>query len=240
MKQATSNQASSRRAGEEQQQTLEKIILAQELERRKWALDLHDGITQLLANVYLRLQACRKLVAKKPQEAQHDLRKIEKLVLEAIAEARGIMDDLRPPILDDIGLTAAVDKLLKRMGEEDYISISFEVERPIPRLSSEIETAVYRIIQESLSNAKKHAKATKVKVKIDSWNNQLVAEVADNGRGFDVDAVDNEGDNWGLIGMRERAEIIGGSLNIESTMGQGTKVRLRVPFPRKLSHERIN
>jgi len=218
------------RGEEKQQQVLEKIILAQELERRKWALEVHDGITQSLANIYYRLQACRKLLTKDPLRAQQDLEKIEELMSEAIAEARGIIDDLRPSILDDVGLIPAIEKYLKRIKEENHISVSFEVGRSIPRLSSEVETAVYRIIQESLSNARKHARATEVEVEIASQGNRLVAKVADNGCGFDVEMVDAEGDNWGLIGMRERAEIIGGCFHIESNIGQGTLVHLEVPI----------
>ncbi len=215
---------------EKQQQVLEKIILAQELERRKWALEVHDGITQSLVNIYYRFQAYRKLLTKDPLRAQQDLDKIEELMSEAIAEARGIIDDLRPSILDDVGLIPAIEKYLKRIKEENRISVSFEVGRSIPRLSSEVKTAVYRIIQEALSNARKHARATEVKVEIASQGNRLVAKVADNGCGFDVETVDAEGDNWGLIGMRERAEIIGSSLNIKSNIGQGTLVHLEVPI----------
>ncbi len=218
------------RGEEKQQEVLEKIILAQELERRKWALEIHDGITQSLANIYYRLQAYRKLLAKEPLGAQQDLEKIEELMLEAITEARGIIDDLRPSILDDVGLIPAIEKYLKRVKEENHISVTFEVGRSITRLSSEVETAVYRIIQEALSNVRKHARATEVKVEIVSLGNRLVAKVADNGCGFDVEMVDTEGDNWGLIGMRERAEIIGGSLQIESNVGQGTLIRLEVPI----------
>ncbi len=229
MEQASLKIESLLRGDEKQQQVLEKIILAQELERRKWALEIHDGITQSLVNIYYRLQAYRKLLARDPLAAQQDLEKTEELVSEAIAEARGIIDDLRPSILDDVGLIPAIEKYLKRIKEGNHISVSFEVGRSIPRLSSEVETAVYRIIQEALSNARKHARATEVKVEIASQGNRLIAKVADNGCGFDVEMVDAEGDNWGLIGMRERAEIIGGSLRIESNIGQGTLVHLGVP-----------
>ena len=218
-----------RRAGEGQQQTLEKIILAQELERRKWALAIHDGISQSLGNIYYRLQAYRKLLAKDFQEAQQDLDRIEELVVEAIAEARGITDELRPSVLDDIGLVPAIEKYLKWVGE-DGISVSFEVKGPMPNLSCEVKTAIYRIVQESLLNIRRHARATEVKVEITSQDNRLVAEVTDNGRGFDVEAVDAEGDNWGLIGMRERAAIIGASLQINSALGQGTSVCIDVPI----------
>lgn len=163
------------------QQTLEKIIFAQELERRKWALEIHDGITQSLANIYYRLQAYRKLLPKDPEKAQQDLGEIENLMVEAIAEARGIIDDLRPSILDDVGLIPAIEKYLKRVKGEEHILVNFKVKSPIHRLSSEVETAVYRIVQEALSNIRKHAKATEVKVEIAFQSNRLMASIADDG-----------------------------------------------------------
>ena len=218
----------------EQQQTLEKIILTQELERRKWASAIHDGITQSLGNINYRLQAYRKLPAKNRQEAQQDLNEIQEFVLEAIAECRGMIDDLRPSILDGIGLVPAVEKYLEKylnsMRGENNCHVTFKVEGAIPGLSPEIETTVYRIVQEASLNVRKHARATELKVTLSSRSNWLVAEVADNGCGFDVKTVDAEGDNWGLIGMRERAEVIGGSLQIKTSMGQGTSIHLEVPI----------
>jgi two-component system sensor histidine kinase DegS len=213
----------------EQQQTLEKIILTQELERRKLALAIHDGITQSLGNVYYRLQAYRKLLAKNPQEAHQDLNKIQECVLEAIAECRGMIDDLRPPILDDVGLVPAIRRYLNRIRGEDTCHVTFKVEGAIPRLSPEVETSLYRIIQEASLNVRKHARATELRVTLSSRGNRLVAEVADNGRGFDVEAVDAEEDNWGLIGMRGRAKVIGVPLQINSAPGRGTSVHLEVP-----------
>jgi signal transduction histidine kinase len=209
---------------------LEKVILTQELGRRKWALAVHDGITQSLGNIYYRLQAYRKLPAKNRREAQQDLNEIEEFVLEAIAECKGMIDDLRPSILDDIGLVPAVEKYLNGMRKEDGCHVTFKVKGKIPRLSSEIETTVYRIVQEALLNVRKHARATELKVTLGSKGKRLVVEVADNGCGFDVEAIDAEEDNWGLIGMRERAEVIGASLQIKATMGQGTSVHLEVPI----------
>lgn len=217
-------------APEDGQQTLEKIIFAHELERRKWALEIHDGITQSLANIYYRLQAHKRLLRRNPAEALQDLDALEELVSEAMAEARGIIDDLRPSVLDDVGLVSAIEKCLKRVGQEDAISVSLDETGAIPRLPSEIETAVYRIVQEALTNARKHSRATQVKVEIAFRGDLLTVAVADNGKGFDVEAVDQEGDNWGLIGMRERAEIIDGVLRIESTAGGGTSLHLEVPL----------
>ena len=211
------------------QQTREKIILAQEIERRKWASEVHDGITQLLVNIYYRLQAYRKLLAKDSVGAQADLDYIEWLVAESIAEARRLIDDLRPSILDDVGLMPAIEKYLNRTEKEDHLSVNL-VADPIPRISSEAETAIYRIVQEAVTNVQRHARATHVEVKIATLDNRVIAEIADDGQGFDLAAVNAEEDNWGLIGMKERAEVLGGSLNIRTGPGRGTLVHLELPI----------
>ncbi|MFC1999642.1 sensor histidine kinase [Chloroflexota bacterium] len=210
------------------QQALEKIILAHELERRKWALEIHDGITQSLANIYYRLQAHRRLLNRDPTAAAHNLDELVELVSETMVEARGIIDDLRPSVLDDIGMVSAIKKWLQRLERQDAISVSLNEIGTIPRLPTEIETASYRIVQEALTNVRKHSRATQVRVEIAFLGNVLRVVVADNGNGFDVDAVDEEEDNWGLIGMRERAEIIDGVLEIESKPGRGTSLSLEV------------
>jgi len=141
-----------------------------------------------------------------------------------------MIDDLRPPILDDVGLVPAIRRYLNRIGREDNCHVTFKVEGAIPRLSPDIETSLYRIIQEASLNVRKHARATELKVTLSLRGNRLVAEVADNGRGFDVEAIDAEEDNWGLSGMRGRAKVIGVPLQINSTPGQGTSVHLEVPM----------
>jgi two-component system sensor histidine kinase DegS len=215
---------------EEEKDTVEKIIFAQELEKKKWALEIHDSITQSLVLISYRFQALKRLLVNDPQKVQKDLDELEKLITEAISEARSIMDDLRPSILDDIGLIPAIQKYIRKVIEESRISVNFRGVDLKLRLPSEVETAVYRIIQEALVNVRKHAKATHIKIEIDLVDNQLVVNIDDNGIGFDVEAVDNEGDNWGLIGMRERANIIGGSLEIKSSVGEGTLISLKVPM----------
>ncbi|NQT48146.1 MAG: sensor histidine kinase [Chloroflexi bacterium] len=212
------------------QQALEKIIFAHELERRKWALEIHDGIIQSLANIYYRLQAHRKLLNRDPTAALYDLSELEELASEAMVEARGIIDDLRPSVLDDVGVVSAIRKWLKRVEQQNAISVSLNEIGTVPRLPSEVETAVYRIVQEALTNVRKHSRATEVRVEIAFLDNVLRVVVADNGKGFDVDAVDHEEDNWGLIGMRERAEIIDGVLKIESKPGRGASLFLKVPL----------
>jgi len=215
------------------QHTVEKIILAQELERRKWALELHDGVTQSLANIYCRLQAHRRLISRDPARAAEELEQLEGLVSEAMTEARALIDDLRPSVLDDIGLVPAIAKYLKRVALQNGMSPALKERGDIPRSSCEEETAVYRVVHEALTNVRKHSRATEVTIDILCEDGALVVTVTDNGTGFDVQDVDVEGDNWGLIGMRERAEIVGGVLTIESAAGAGTSVSLRVPLASK-------
>ena len=210
------------------QQTMEKIIFAQEIERRKWASEIHDGIAQLLINIHYRIQTYRITRESEPTRAERDLDEIEGMVAESLAEARRLIDDLRPSILDDIGLIPAIEKYLRRMG--NYLSVRLVVDNPIPNIPSPEETAIYRIIQEALTNVQRHAKASRVDVHLFSMGKVLVAEVTDDGQGFDIEAVNAEEDNWGLIGMQERAEVVGGSLDIKSTKGKGTVVHLEIPI----------
>ncbi|MDI6814851.1 MAG: sensor histidine kinase [Dehalococcoidales bacterium] len=215
---------------ENQQQVREKIIFAQELERKKWALEVHDRITQSLIDIHWRLQACRRKLAKHPQKAQRDMDEIENLVAESITEAKGLIDELRPSVLDDMGLAAAVRKYSHRIEEGNSLSVRLLVDEELGRIPSEIETAAYRIIQEALNNIRKHAKASHAEVEIWKKENNLIVRISDEGCGFDIGAVNTEGDNWGLIGMQERAKVVGGSLEVRSAPGKGTTISLKIPI----------
>lgn len=218
------------RRKEDQQQTREKIIFAQELERKRWALEVHDRITQLLIDIHWRLQAYRKKLTKDPQKAQRDMDKIENLVTESITEARRLIDELRPSVLDDVGLAAAVKKYSRRIKGRNFWGVKLLVDEELGRIPSEVETATYRIIQEALTNVRRHAKADHAEVKIRRGKNYLIARISDDGCGFDIGAVNAEGDNWGLIGMQERAKVVGGSLKISSAQGKGTTISLKIPI----------
>ena len=215
---------------EERQETREKIIFAQEIERRRLASDIHDGVIQSLAKIYYRIQACKRLLSKNAQEAKQDLGEIESLVTESITETRRLVDSLRPPILDDIGLAPALEKYLRRVGKENSLVVTFHPDKSNSRMSPQAEVALYRIVQEAVFNIQRHAKATHVEVGMVRKKDLLVLEITDNGQGFDLAAVNAEGDNWGLIGMQERAEVLGGSLEIISNIGRGTKVVVKLPL----------
>lgn len=218
------------RRKEDRQQVREKIIFAQELERKTWALEVHDRITQSLVDVHWRLQAYRKKLTKNPQEAQQDMDEIENLVGESITEARRLIDELRPSVLDDMGLVAAVKKYLRRMERGNSLGVKLRVDEKLGGMPPEVETAAYRITQEALTNVWRHAKASHVEVEIRKKIDLLIIRISDNGCGFDIEAVNTEGDNWGLIGMQERATTVGGSLKTRSVLGEGTTISINIPI----------
>lgn len=215
---------------EDQQQAREKIIFAQELERKRWALEVHDRITQLLIDIHWRLQAYKRKLTKHPQKAQQDMNEIENLVTESITEAKGLIDELRPSVLDDMGLVAAVGKYSRRIEKGNSLGVRLLVDEELSRIPSEVETATYRIIQEALTNVRRHARDNHAEVEIRKEKNYLIVRISDKGCGFDIEAVNTEGDNWGLIGMQERAKAVGGSLGIRSALGKGTTISLMIPI----------
>ncbi|MDI6892963.1 MAG: sensor histidine kinase [Actinomycetota bacterium] len=219
-----------RRRSEDQQQVREKIIFAQELERKRWALEVHDRVTQLLIDVHWRLQAYRRKLARDPQKAQRDMDEIEDLVAESITEAKGLIDELRPSVLDDVGLVAAVKKYLRKVERGNSLDVKLLVDEKLDRIPSEVEIATYRIIQEALTNVRRHAKASHAEVEIRRKENDLIVRVSDEGCGFNIEAVNAEGDNWGLVCMQERAKVVGGSLGLRSEPGKGTTINLKVPI----------
>ncbi len=219
-----------KRRSEDQQQAREKIIFAQELERKRWALEVHDRITQLLVDIHWRLQAYRKKLAKDSRKAQRDMDEIENLVAESITEAKGLIDELRPPVLDDMGLAVAVKKYSRRIEKGNSLSVRVLVDEKLGRMPPEVEIATYRIIQEALTNVRRHAKANHAEVEIRRKGNGLVVRISDEGCGFDVETVNAEGDNWGLVGMQARAKAVGGSLELRSGPNKGTTISLKVPI----------
>lgn len=215
---------------EDQQQVREKIIFAQEIERKRWALEVHDRLTQSLIDIHWRLQAYRRKLTQDPQKAQQDMDEIENLVEESITEARGLIDELRPSVLDDMGLATAVKKYSRRTEKGNSLSVRLLVDEELGRIPSDVEIAAYRIIQEALTNVRRHAKTSHVQVEIRKKEDNLIVRISDEGCGFDIEAVNAEGDNWGLVGMQERAKAVDGSLGLRSKPGKGTTISLKIPI----------
>ncbi len=208
---------------------LRKVITAQEDERKRIARELHDETSQSLAVLAMGLEAA--LDAIRSGRTPH-LDEVKAVAVRTLEDVHRLILDLRPSVLDDLGLLSAIRWYAERTLESRGISVRCEFGE-VPRLPPEMETALFRMCQETLSNVARHAQATAVLVQVGLEGNELHVEIEDDGKGFDPDeAARREGRRpWGLLGIRERAEILGGTATIESSPGNGTRIEVRVPLP---------
>lgn len=213
-------------ADETRRKLLDNLVRAQEKERQLIANDIHDDTVQVMTAVSVRLAILRQMLPGTEHAA--DLAKLESSVAEAIRRLRRLLFDLRPFALDDHGLGATLHEIAAR-GDSD-VSIEVEdrlTEEPPP----EFRVILFRIAQEAVINAQKHAHASRIGVLLEEDERGYLASIDDDGRGFDVDSVHPQSGHLGLPSMRERAEMAGGWLLIESTPGAGTTVRCWLPRP---------
>jgi signal transduction histidine kinase len=210
-------------------QLLRKVITAQEDERKRIARELHDETSQALAVLAMGLEAAQDAIrsGKTPR-----LDEVKAVAVSTLEDVHRIILDLRPSVLDDLGLLSAIRWYADRALATRAISVRCEFGE-LRRLPPEMETALFRICQEAMSNIARHAQATAALVQVGVDGGEIVIEIEDDGRGFDPDAAARrEGRRpWGLMGIRERAEILGGTARIESAPGQGTHVEVRIPLP---------
>jgi signal transduction histidine kinase len=211
-------------------QLLQKVIRAQEDERRRIARELHDEACQTL--VALRIALDGALAAPFPPEAEPSLRKARDLAARTLDEVHRLMIDLRPSALDDLGLVAAIKSYATKTLEPLGVAVRHELE-PLPEdLPPGMPTALFRAAQEAINNVSRHAKAENVLVQTGYEDGKIRIEVEDDGRGFDPGAImdpSDQGRGLGILGMRERIEIFGGTVTVDSAPGRGTHVTLSVP-----------
>lgn len=214
---------------------VEQVIEAQEIERRRLAGDIHDGISQRLVTLSYRLDAAARALSGSagPDAVAEQLGKARELADLTLGEARAAISGLRPPVLDDLGLAGGLASLVGSMPD-----IEMEVDLTERRVPDHIELALYRIAQECLQNIVKHANASHARLTsaVDDTESGEVArlEIVDNGIGFDTFEHPLGGDEmggYGLLSMAERAEIVGGRLHIRSRPGSGTAVTVTIPVP---------
>jgi len=205
---------------------LRRVVSAQELERRRLARELHDETGQALTSVLLGLKAVEE--AASPDEMRAAGAELRELVVQTLQDVRRLAVELRPRALDDFGLVPALERLTSSLAEHTGIAVDFESGLGHERLPSDLETALYRIVQESLTNIVKHARATRASVLVARREGAVVVVIEDDGAGFDQD---RPGDGLGLLGMQERAELVDGTLTIESRHGVGTTILAQVPVP---------
>ncbi|MBF8268142.1 MAG: Histidine kinase [Dehalococcoidia bacterium] len=209
------------------------IISAQEEERKRLARELHDGAAQAMATLMLSLTALEQsLPATQEMELSRQLaERASSYSLQTLHELRRMIQDLRPAALDDMGLVAGVRWYATAHLEEAGIRVQFHSPGDVPALDSAVETAIFRILQEAINNAAHHARAHNVTVTLDFTPYALRATVEDDGIGFDVGEARAHG-GLGIVGMEERADLVGGRLTLHSRPGGGTRVELEVPLGR--------
>ncbi len=208
---------------------IKRITGAQEAERQRIARELHDETGQALTGLSMGLRGIAKKLEKDGNVNEVDyLRKLEKSATLALGELRGLISDLRPPQLDDMGLTVALRWLVNRCSENFDVTVEYEVHGEAQNLPPEIETTLFRIVQEGLNNIIKHSHAHRAGVEL-TYSNQLKLKIWDDGKGFILAEVlepHTARTAWGLLGMQERASLIDAHLHLESVPGQGTVLTL--------------
>ena len=198
-------------------------LAAQEAERLRVARELHDEIGQTLTAVTIQAE---RAADDDPAQAPNALRGVADAVRESLDEVRRIARELRPEALDDLGLVNALIALCTRVGAQEGPRVKRELQAALPPLSAEVELVLYRIAQESLTNALRHSDADSATVSLEADTNSVTLRVADDGKGMPVELPRGTA---GVAGMRERALLVGGRLTIDSRLGQGTEVRLTIP-----------
>jgi signal transduction histidine kinase len=205
---------------------LRRLVTAQEEERRRISRELHDQTGQHLAALLLGLKTLNSSRDSESTALHKSLFQLQKLTERLVEDAHHLAWELRPAALDDLGLETAISNYVEKWSERNSIPLDFHSGLNKLRLPPPIETAVFRIVQEALTNVLKHAEATRVSVMLEYRYDELLVIVEDNGRGFQPEV---ERNGLGLIGMNERVALVGGKLNIESAPGLGTTLATRIP-----------
>jgi len=212
----------------------DRIIEAQEKTRHELARNLHDGPVQLLATIAMEIDYLERLIKARPSEVPEQLDALRRLLRRATQDARMLLFELRPVILETQGLVPALQSYVERLHENSNFVPHFDAGNFHDYLRPQVAGTIFSIVQEAINNIEKHAEANNVWIRLRQEGDELIVSVEDDGRGFDLDAVVagyDQGTSFGLLNMRERAELIGGILSLESGPGrgrEGTKVQLRV------------
>jgi PAS domain S-box-containing protein len=221
---------------EEREQRLQdlvgKLLRAQEEERRRVAYEVHDGLAQIAAGAHQHLQAFAERYAPDAERGRRDLDRILRLVRATVSDSRRIIADLRPTTLDDLGLAATISLEVERLREDGY-QVDYQEKLGDERLPVAAEIALFRVVQEALTNVRKHAQTQQVRIELRRREDEICLEVQDYGRGFDPAAAPVEsgpGERVGLAGMQERIGMLGGKLEIHSEPDVGTTVAVTVPL----------
>jgi signal transduction histidine kinase len=215
----------------------ERLVAVEEDARKKLARDLHDGPTQTIAAIAMRLNYIRLLTQQEPDKAAGELKQLEDLARRTTKEIRQMLFTLRPLILETQGLVAAIKQYILKLSETNSLNVHLDTEDDVDMyMDKETQGALFYIIEEALSNARKHAEADQVWIRIFKRGMSIRVEVEDNGKGFDVASVEEkyaERSSLGMLNLRERAALVGGKTVIQSAPGEGTTISVNVPLQEK-------
>ncbi len=214
-----------------------QIIKAQENERLRVSREIHDGPAQEMANLIYQASVVERLVDTRPNEAKASLQELRRQIRTCLADVRQIIFDMRPMTLDDLGLIPALRQLVKKLGEREVLNADLQIDGKEYKFDNHVEVTIFRIVQEALNNVHRHAGTDKASVRMLFTTDHLAILVSDQGKGFDMEQLAEERRNpsgegrFGVIGMEERARIIGATITIASEPGKGTRVNIKMPYP---------
>jgi signal transduction histidine kinase len=220
------------RLQEELRRLSRQILSAQEEERKRISRELHDVIAQTLTGINVRLATLKKQAATDTRSLQQNIARTQRLVEESVDLVHRFARELRPAVLDDLGLIPALHSFVKGFAKSSHLRVRVTVFAAVETLDIAKRTVLYRVATEALTNVARHAQATQVDLSIRKLPDAFCMEVTDNGRSFDVERALHAKGNYrlGLLGMRERVEMVGGNFAVESVLGKGTTVQARIPF----------
>lgn len=211
-----------------------KIIKAQEEERQRVARDIHDGPAQTMSNVVLKAELCERLIDTDMDRAKNEIQDLKSVVRECLNDVRKIIYNLRPMSLDDLGVIPTLQRYVFKIQEESGVNISFKYRGCFDDISSVVCLTTFRIIQEALSNIRKHSKAENAVVNLESSDTELKLYIYDDGEGFDTKAKNafsqDSNSGFGLMSMKERIDLLNGRLLLNSSIGKGTRINIVIPL----------
>ena len=224
--------AQSRRRQEQLRRLSRQVLSAQEEERKRISRELHDVIAQLLTGIHVQLTILRKAATVNAKGFAKNIARTQQLVEKSVDIVHRFARELRPAMLDDLGLIPALRSFVKRFTRETGLPVNLTAFAGVERLSSAKRTVLYRVAQEALANVAHHAHATRVEARIQRLPKGVRMEIEDNGKSFDAEQMMHAGKSkrMGLLGMRERVEMVGGCFGVESAPGRGTTIRAEIPF----------